>query len=104
MEKMNLNSKINIALIFIAFLLFLVPSVFFLLKQHYDSMYLVVEKKVIEAAQNCHAEDKCLSSTITLEELINKGYIDKVYDPISKELINTKSYINLDNNEFKVVE
>ena len=104
MEKMNLNSKINIALIFIAFLLFLVPSVFFLLKQHYNSMYLVVEKKVIEAARNCKAQDDCLTTTITLEELINKGYIDKVYDPISKELINSKSCIDLTKDEFKVVE
>ncbi len=104
MEKMNLNYKINIALIFIAFLLFLVPSVFYLLKQHYDSMYLVVEKKVIEAAQTCKAKEDCISSTVTLEELIDKGYIDKVYDPISKELINTKSYIDLSKDEFKVVE
>ncbi len=101
---MNLNYKINIALIFIAFLLFLVPSVFYLLKQHYDSMYLVVEKKVIEAAQTCKAKEDCISSTVTLEELIDKGYIDKVYDPISKELINTKSYIDLSKDEFKVVE
>ena len=104
MEKMNLSSKINIALIFIAFLLFLVPSVFFLLKQHYDSMYIVVEKKVIEAAQICKAKEDCISSTVTLEELINKGYIDKVYDPISKELINTKSFIDLNKDEFKVVQ
>ena len=67
-------------------------------------MYLVVEKKVIEAAKNCKANDDCPTTTITLDELINKGYIDKVYDPISKELINTKSYIDLNNDEFKVVE
>ena len=101
---MNLNSKINIGLIFVAFLLFLVPSVFFLLKQHYNSMYLVVEKKVIEAAKTCKAQEDCLTTTITLEELINKGYIDKVYDPISKELISSKSYVDLNNDEFKVVE
>jgi hypothetical protein len=100
----RVNDKINSILIIVAALLFLVPAIICMLNNHYDSMYLVVEKKIVEAAESCSAKDECISSTVTLEELIDKGYLNKVYNPVTKELINDKSYVDLNNKEFKVVE
>ena len=99
---MKLN-KINVILIIVIILLFLVPALIYMINNHYNSMHLVLEKKVVEAAQNCNIDNKCNSNIITVNELIAKGYLDKIYDPISKELINSNSYANITTNEFTVV-
>ena len=103
MEKKKIN-RINIILIIIVILLIIIPSTVYIIKSHYDSMYLVINKKVVEQANNCFNENKCDNKKITLKELLDKGYIEKIYDPISKELINLDSYVDLDNNEFKIVK
>lgn len=103
MEKKKINN-INIILIIIIVLLIIVPAAIFILNSHYDSMYLVIEKKVIEASQNCYNDSNCENKIITLKELIDKHYIDKIYDPKSKELINLDSYIDLDKNEFIILK
>lgn len=84
-------------------LLFLVPALIHMINNHYDSMRLVLEKKIVEAALNCNIDDKCNSNIVTVNELIAKGYLNKIYDPISKELINSNSYANIEANEFIVV-
>lgn len=96
--------KINIILIVVIALLIIVPATIYIVKSHYDSMYLVINKKVIEQANNCYNDKKCENKKIELKELIDKGYIEKIYDPISKELINLNSYIDLDNNKFVIIK
>ena len=103
MEKKKLNN-LSIILIVIIILLIVIPSVKSILDNHYNSLYLVINKKVIEAAEKCHNEGKCDNNKITLKELLDKEYIEKIYDPISKELINLDSYIDLETKEFKIVE
>ncbi|MBR1416458.1 MAG: hypothetical protein IJ572_01405 [Bacilli bacterium] len=103
MEKIKISS-INIVLIIIVIALLLVPATIYILKSHYDAMNLVIEKKVIEKASECYNSKKCKSKIIKLQELIDKKYIEKIYDPISKELINLESYVDLENNEFKIVK
>ena len=102
MEKKS-NYKLNIILIIIA-ILFIVPSVVFIINNHYHNLYLVIEKKVVEEANNCFNDGNCENNTITLNELIEKNYLDKIYDPKTKELINLDSYVNLETGEFKIVE
>jgi len=99
MEKKKINN-INIVLIIIIVLLIVVPATIYIIKSHSDSMYLVINKRVIEQANNCYNDGKCDDKKILLKELIDKGYLEKIYDPISKELISLDSYVNLDNNEF----
>ena len=103
MEKNKIN-KINIALIIIVFALIIIPTIIYILNNHYNNMYLVIEKKVKEQAQKCKLDDVCKDNKITLQELVDNKYIDKIYDPKTKELINLSSYIDLETNEFKIVK
>jgi len=98
------KSKIILLLSIIAVLLILVPSTIFIVKSHNNNLRLVIEKKVIEAAELCYNEKKCESKKITLKELMDKNYIEKIYDPVSKELISDKSYVDLTNNKFEIVK
>ena len=99
MEKKKINN-INIILIIIIIILIIIPATIYIIKNHYDSMYLVINKKVIEQANNCYNDSICESKIITLKELIDKNYIEKIYDPISKELINLDSYVDIEKKEF----
>lgn len=103
MEKKKINN-INIILAIIILLLILVPATIFIINNHYDSMYLVINKRVIEQANNCYNDGMCENKKIELLELIEKGYIEKIYDPKTKELINLKSYVDIEKNEFIVVK
>ena len=103
MEKIKTNI-INTILIIIIAILFLIPAVIYLMNSHYDSMYLVIEKKVVEAANNCYNVKKCENKNITLQELIDKNYLEKIYDPKTKELINLSSYIDIDSNSFIIIK
>lgn len=103
MEKKKINS-LNIILLIIVLLLIIVPATMYIIKNHYDSMYLVINKKIVEQANVCYNDGNCTNKKITMKELIEKNYIEKMYDPISKELINLDSYVNLDNNEFIIVK
>ena len=86
------------------FAILIIPSASYVMQEHNEKLTIAINKKIIEIAQKCKYEKKCQNNEVTLEELHNLGYIDKIYDPISKELINEKSYVNFDNNEFKIVK
>ena len=103
MEKKKINS-ISMVLILIILLLVIIPATIYIIKSHYDSLYLVINKKVIEQANNCYNDGNCENKEIKLKELIDKGYLEKIYDPVSKELINLDSYVSLENNEFKIIK
>lgn|SRR5574344_2879939 len=94
---------INIVLVIIIILLIIVPSCMYVISSHNDSLWLVVNKEVVEAANKCKNENKCLDNSVTLKYLIDNNYIDKVYDPVTKEIISDNSYVDFSTNEFKVV-
>ena len=101
--KKKIINKINALLVIVIVGLLFIPSIIYILNNHYENMYLVIEKKVLEAGELCKNKNECESDEITLQELIDKKYIDKIYDPVSKELISNESYIDLDTKEFKIV-
>ena len=96
-----MKKTINIILIIIIILLFIVPGIIYINNKHNQNLWLVVEKEVVEAANKCINEDKC-SNRVTLKFLIDNDYLDKVYNPITKEAINDLSYV--ENNKLVIVE
>ena len=94
---------INIILIIIAILLLIVPSAIYIKKTHNYNLRLVVEKEVIEAANKCKNQDICLEDKVSLKFLIDNNYLEKVYDPITKEIISYESYVDFNNNKFVIV-
>jgi hypothetical protein len=103
MEVKMPNKNLIYLLIIIFLLLIIIPSYLYVKKTHYDNLWLVINKEVIEAANQCRIEEKCPDDTVTLEYLINNNYLDKIYDPITRELININSYVDFSNNTFNIV-
>ena len=102
MEK-KMNKILSVILGIVIILLLVVPPFIYVKKKHYDNLNLVLEKEVIEAANKCKNEDKCIDNKVTLEYLIDNKYIDKVYDPITKEAISFESYVDFGNNKFVII-
>ena len=94
---------VNIILFIIAILLIVLPTFYVVKKEYNDNLWLVTNKKVIEAANRCRNEDKCLESKVTITTLKENGYLDLVVNPITKEVINPESYVDLDSNTFVMV-
>ena len=97
------QKTINILLIFIIFIIIVIPTIWYVNKVHNDDLWLVVNKEVIEAANKCKNENVCKENKVTLAFLVSNNYIAKLYDPITKEAINDASYVDFDTNEFKIV-
>lgn len=98
------QKTINIILITFIIILIIIPSIYYVKKSHNDELWLVVNKEVIEAANKCRNENVCNDNIVTLKFLIDNGYLDKEYDPITKEAISTSSYVDFNTNEFKIVK
>lgn len=88
-----MKKSINIILIIIILLLFIVPGIIYIKKNHNKNLWLVLEKEIIEAKDKCVNEDICQDDKITIKYLIEHKYLEKVYDPITKEAINDASYV-----------
>lgn len=103
---MNTNKITIIGSIIIILLIILIPTGYKVINNYYDNLTKVAEEKIISAAKKCYYEEKCSSNKITLEELYNLGYLEKISNPISKEYYNESSYVLIENNKtnFNVIE
>ena len=90
---------INIILIIVILLILIVPGVVNVTNEHKKSLMVVLEKQILDAAIKCKNEDVCLDDEVTLNYLINNNYINKVYDPITKEAIKDSSYVVYSENK-----
>lgn len=70
------------------------------LNNHHEKEYLVVNNKILESAKKCYLNKEC-EGDITLKDLYDKGYLDKVFDPVTKEAIDEKKCITFENDEAK---
>ncbi len=102
-KVMNINKISVIVSIVLIILIISVPTFYKVVKNHVDNLYLVVEDKIIESARKCYLEDKCLNEKITLKELYDNNYLDKVIDPISKEYYSESCYVLRDDNNFEFI-
>ena len=100
---MNTNKITIISSIIIVILLISVPTVYKVVKTHQDNLYKVVEEKIIAAAEKCVYEDKCKNKNITLKELYESKYLEKVSNPVSKEYYN-ESYVTKESNKYVFIE
>ena len=68
-----------------------------------NKLWLVLNKKIVEKAHDCYLDKKCTNNTVTLDYLIQNEYLTTVVNPVTKEVINSSSYVNLENNEFVIL-
>ena len=100
---MKINKIIIISSIIVIILIIGIPTTYKVIKNHNQNLYKVVEDKIIEKAKECYYAEKCLDEKITLKELYDNKYLDKVSDPITKEYYNDKSYVERKNNKYKFI-
>ena len=94
------SKTISLLFILVAFLIIIIPAFYTVRKKHNNDLYLVMRKEVIEAANKCKNDNICVDDSVTLAFLIEKKYISKIYDPISKEAIDETSYVDFNKMEF----
>lgn len=91
---MNINKIIVYITVLVCLLMIGVPTLYKIVKENEQNLYLVSEKKITEAAYKCYYEGKCAKNTVTLEELYQKGYlVNEEIDPITKEVYSKDSYV-----------
>ncbi len=99
-----MNTKnINLILILIIISLVIFPTLFYVKKEHNANLWKVVNKRVVEAADRFKNGSGCKENTVTVGYLIERGYLDTVVNPITKEIISNDSYVDYSSNEFIIV-
>jgi len=90
---MNINKITIIGSVIAIVLIITVPTIYKVIKTHNDTLYQVVEDKIIEAAKKCYYEDQCINEKIYLKDLYKLEYLEALSDPITKEYYNVESYV-----------
>ena len=86
----------------IVFLVIAIPTTYKIIKNYNSKSYLVVEKKIIEAAKKCYNEDKCTGDKTTLKELYDNKYLDVVVNPVTKKMYDENLEIKKSEDGLKV--
>ena len=100
MEK---RSNIYIIIIIVLIAVIGVYSLYKMNKRHEEKLYNVLKNNIEYNAKKCFLETEC-SNEFTLNDLYIKGYLKTLYDPISKEELdsNIKITIKEDKVYFKI--
>lgn len=100
---MNTN-KITIITTIIALILIIgIPTIYKVVTSHDNHLQSVVNKKVIEKAEECYYSDKCENEKIYLKDLYALNMLEQVSNPITKEYYNESSYVLVKDNKFTFV-
>ncbi len=100
---MNTNKITIVGSIIIIILIISIPTIYKVVMIHHNNLYRVVEEKIIEQAKKCRNDGVCLNETITLKELYQNNYLDKVSDPVTKEYYNEESYLKIENDKYEFI-
>lgn len=97
---MNTNKIIIYITIIFVVLLISVPTIYKVINDNHEKLYLVTEKLIKESAERCVYEGVCKSSKVTLKELYEYRYIkDQLMDPVTKAIYKDSSYVELTKKE-----
>ncbi len=100
---MNTNKISIIITIFALILIISIPTTYKIFKIHDNSLYSVINKKIVEAAKECYYNNECTENKIYLKDLYDLRKLEKVSDPITKEYYNEESYVLKSDNDFKFI-
>lgn len=91
--------KVTVATILIIIML---PTSINVLKTHNNRARLVVEKRILEAAEKCVNEEKCSTINTTLNDLYKNNYLDTQYDPVTKKVYDKNIKITFSNGKYGI--
>ena len=86
----------------VIFMIIAIPTTYKIIKNYHSKSYLVVEKKITEAARKCYLEEKCSGDKITLKDLYDNNYLDVVIDPVTKKIYDDSLEIKKSESGFLV--
>ena len=95
--------KIVLYTFFSIFLILGVYTTIKVAKKHNDNLYIVSEKRIIEAAQRCWNEKKCNDEKVLLKELYDLKYLEKEANPVTKEYYNDGSYVEKKEDKYEFI-
>lgn len=88
--------KLYIPVLVIIFLL--IATIYKINKNREDKLYNVLYGKIEYAAKECFLKKEC-TDTITLQDLYDKNYLEIQYDPVTKEILDSKQTIDFKDNK-----
>ena len=95
------KSDLFLFVILVLVLIIGVNTLYLKQKRHDERAYKVLFNKIEYNAKQCYLKKDCNSSMI-LNDLYTKGYLETLYDPISKEELNKNIIITINNNEVDI--
>lgn len=98
-RKMS-NLKIIIFTILISLILLVGATFIDIYKTHKNRLILVSQKRITEACETCFLEEKCHSSKVTLQELIDLNYLKEEVNPLTKMYYSKESYVTKENDTY----
>ena len=99
----NMSKKyIIFTSIAILFLIIAFPTTYKIIKNYNNKSYIVVEKKIKEAAKKCYLEEKCTGDETTLKVLYENNYLDTIVNPVTKKIYDENLVIKKSENGFTV--
>ena len=82
-----------------------VPSTYKVIKRHNERLLENTIKKIVEAAKDCYYNNSCIEDEITLEELYEKEGLPQMFNPVTKKIYNSKSFVSVSKDfSFEEVE
>ena len=96
MEKKKNKITIIIYLLLIIVIIFFV--IYRIIKNHEDRMYDVIYSDIEYKSMKCYLNKDC-SESFSLSDLYEKKYLDILYDPISKEELDSSLVIKIKDNK-----
>ena len=104
MEKILNNRNSILFTITIILLLLVGLTVYKVYEKHMTRSFLVVEKRIIEAAKSCVWDGVCNEKEILLGKLITSGYAKGEVNPKTKMYYSHNSYVLVNENQYTFFE
>ena len=99
------HNKIIIYLTIIAIIVVItIPTLIKVQANYKEKMYASTISTIETAATKCVNDGLCMEDEITLKELYDNKYLDRVVNPTNKEYFKDSSYLIKIEDEFEFVE
>ena len=96
------NLNLILVIIILCFIIF--PTIYKVYQTHHTNLYRVMDQKILEAAHLCYNKQDCINPIITLKDLYEQNYLNEIIDPVNKEVINSKTSININTDEISYIK
>jgi len=81
-----------------------IPTIKIVVTNYNNKLYNAVISKMETAASKCINESICSHEKITLKELYEAKYLERIVNPLNKEYFNEDAYLLVKENGFEFFE